>query len=318
MKKIYKQFLVIILIILLFIMFDIGFYNLITKRFINKYGYNMQEKSIELKKYLPFDKDSLIVHLNTSFSIKENMPVLDGATALFPVYSSFMESIYPEGSSKFENGDFTSESYLQKRGTTGAYKALVDKKADIIFCAKPSDEQIEYANSNGVEFEMVPIGSEAFVFIVNSNNRIDNLSIEQIKGIYTGKYTNWSELGGDNALISPLQRSNGSGSQTAMLSFMNGENMVSTSNIFLGKSIGYSFRYYINDVVADGNLKILSLNGVYPNEENIRNKSYPIVDNFYAIYRKNDTNENIPQIIEWILSNEGQRIVNETGYIGVN
>ena len=62
---------------------------------------------------------------------------------------------------------------------------------------------------------------------------------------------------------------------------------------------------------------MLSLNGIYPSTENIKNGSYPIVAEFYAIYRKDNENENIPILIDWILSEEGQMIIEQTGYVGI-
>ena len=102
-----------------------------------------------------------------------------------------------------------------------------------------------------------------------------------------------------------------------MIAFMNGEKIVKTKNRFIGKSIGYSFRYYVNDIVSDGNLKMLSVDGIYPNIENIKSNTYPITDNFYAVYRKDDSNENIKKVIDWVISDEGQEIINETGYVGI-
>lgn len=84
-----------------------------------------------------------------------------------------------------------------------------------------------------------------------------------------------------------------------------------------GASIGFSFRYYLNDIVGNEAVKLLSLNGVYPNAENIRNGSYPIIAEFYAIYRADNPNENIPILIDWILSEEGQTIIEESGYVGI-
>lgn len=88
-------------------------------------------------------------------------------------------------------------------------------------------------------------------------------------------------------------------------------------NSFLGSSIGFSFRFYVEGIVEDGGVKMLSLNGVYPDKENVKNGSYPVVSNFYAVYRKDNKNENIPLLIDWMLSEEGQEIVEGSGYAGV-
>ncbi len=316
MKKLRHQIFIITLLVLTFAVFDIGIYNVFTKRCINDYSDGLKAKSVELDEYLPFDESSKIVKINSEFKLTENLPVIDGAAALYPVFSAFVNAVYPESSCSFDGESFTPESALQYTNTRGAYKAVADGTADIVLCASPSEEQLAYAKEKGAELEFVPIGCEAFVFIVNKENSVDNLTAEQVRGIYSGKYKNWSEVGGKNTLIAPLQRNEGSGSQTAMLSFMNGEKIKVRNNVF-GKAIGFSFRYYVEGIVEDGNIKMLSLNGVYPNAENIRNKTYPVVSEFYAVYRKDNDNENIKPLIDWMLSEEGQKIVEESGYVGI-
>lgn len=316
-NKLIKQIAIIFVIILGFLLLNYSFYNLITKNYINRYGEGMQEKSIDISTYLPFKEDSLIVHEISNVKIVYNIPQMDGATALYPIYSAYVETLYPKESVKYDGKDFLKESKIQKTGTTVAYQKVIDGETDIIFCAKPSKKQLEYAESKNVELELVPIGKEAFVFIVNKNNKVNNLSIEQIKDIYTKKIVNWNQVGGENKPIIALQRSEGSGSQTAMLSFMNGTQMKKSFQSIIGKKIGYSFRYYVESIVSDGNIKMLSLNGIEPSIENIRNDTYPIVDNFYMIYRKDNTNENIQTIKEFILSEKGQKIIEDTGYVSI-
>lgn len=317
MKKLSYQIFIIAVLVITFVIFDIGIYNVFTKRCINDYSEGLKAKSVELGEYLPFDENSKIVKINSELKLTENLPVIDGAAALYPVFSAFVNAVYPETSCSFDGESFTPESALQYTNTRGAYKAVVDGTADIVLCASPSEDQLAYAKEKGVELEFVPIGCEAFVFIVNKENSVDNLTVEQVRGIYSGKYKNWSEIGGENSLIAALQRNESSGSQTAMLSFMNGEEIKAKNSVF-GRTIGFSFRYYVEGIVEDGNIKMLSLNGVYPNAENIRNKTYPIVGEFYAIYRKDNDNENIPLLIDWMLSEEGRKIVEESGYVGIN
>lgn len=315
--KLIKQLALIVLIIALFTAFDLSVYNLITKRYINNTNEEMQAKSIELSKYLPFDPDSQIVSIDGSLSLTENLPVVDGAAALYPVFSAFVNAVYPPESVSFNGTDFAPESALQYHNTRGAYKAVVDGTADIVFCAAPSDEQLSYAEEKGVELVFTPVGCEAFVFIVNKDNPVDNLTTEQVKALYSGEIRNWSEVGGDNCAVDVITRNKGSGSQTAMENFMDGAEIRKNPLGFTGRAIGFSFRYYVEGIVENGGVKMLSLNGAYPDRENIRNGSYPIVSNFYAVYRKDNPNPNTEQFIEWILSPEGQQIVEESGYSAV-
>ena len=100
--KLKKQIIIILLIIIGFILFDYGFYTIFTKNFVNNYGKSMQEKSINIEAYLPFKEDSLIVHESSDRKIIENVPVIDGATALYPVYSAYVEALYPKESVEFD------------------------------------------------------------------------------------------------------------------------------------------------------------------------------------------------------------------------
>ncbi len=317
MKKTGGQILCMIALVAVFVLFDVTIYRVFTRRCMSNYSEGLQAKSVELDEYLPFEENSKIVKRKSSLQLSGDLPVLDGAAALYPVYSAFLNATYPEGSCRFDGENFTSDSCLQMNNTRGAYQAVVDGTVDIAVCAKPSEEQLAYAEEKGVSLEMVPIGSEAFVFLVNAKNPVDSLTVDQVRGIYSGKYKNWSELGGEDKRIGALQRNEGSGSQTAMVSFMDGVPMKTDYDSSLGSAIGFSFRFYVEGIVEDGGVKMLSLNGIYPDKENIKNGTYPVVSNFYAVYRSDNRNENIPVLLDWMLSEEGQQIVEESGYVGV-
>ncbi len=310
-----KQILILVSIVLAFALLDVGIYEGLTKRYFNSTNKEMQAKSIEVSKYLPFENDSEIVKFDSKNKLTGDLPTVDGAAALYLVFSAFVNAVYPKESVEFDGENFTDKSKLHYTNTRGAYKAVVDGEADIIFCAKPSEEQKQYAKDKNVELEYVPIGREAFVFIVNANNPVDNLTVEQVRGIYSGKYKKWSEFGGEDYYIEPIQRNAGSGSQTSMIAFMNGEEMKYSVLGFMGKPIGFSFRYYVEGLVANGKIKMLSLNGVYPDKENIANGKYPVASNFFAVYDKNNENLNVKKFIEWILSDEGQDIIEKSGYV---
>lgn len=194
---------------------------------------------------------------------------------------------------------------------------MVDGDADLIFCAKPSQEQLDYAASRGVTLELVPIGYEAFVFIVNKDNPVENLTTGQVRDIYAGKITNWSDVGGEKRHIDAVQRNSGSGSQTAMENFMGDTQMKRNLIGFDGSAIGFSFRYYVEGLVGNSQVKMIALDGVYPDKKNISTGKYPIIANLYAVYNKDNENENIQKLMEWILSEEGQTVVEECGYVGL-
>lgn len=300
-----------------FVIIDLTIFGLFTSLVLPSGSAVMRAKSIELGEYLPFEKNSKIIKKNDNLSLTGEKPIIDSAAALYPISSSFVNAIYNKEDVEFINDNFTSSSKLQMNNTRNCYKGIVDGNIDIGLLAKPSSQQLEYASKNNVELILEPIGYESFVFLVNKNNPINSLTIEQVKGIYSGKYTNWSELGGYNKEIIPLQRNESSGSQTAFLSFMNGEKTISKSLNIFGSAIGYSFRYYVEDVVKNGNVKMISLNNVYPNKENIQNKSYPIVSSFYAVHSSKNTNPNVKKVVDWMKLDVAQEIINEVGYVGL-
>lgn len=323
-----KQILLILLVVGVFAAFNLSVYLLLTQRLSNNFSDATQAKMIDVGAYLPHEVDSDLVRIDASLKLTENLPVLDGAAALVPVYAAFVDAVYPVGSVTYEGGVFSDDNFygenfavdskMQYKNTVRGYRAVVDGTTDILFCAAPSAEQEKYAEEQGVELVYVPIGLEAFVFFVNEHNPVDNLTTEQIRGIYAGEYINWAEVGGANRVINPVTRLSGSGSQSAMDAFM-GEREIAMKSPFaiIGASIGFSFRYYMDGIVENEDVKMLSLNGVYPNAENIQNGSYPIIAEFYAIYRSDNTNENIPVLIDWILSEEGQTIIEDTGYVRI-
>jgi len=324
-----KQLSVLVLIIAIFAAFNLSIYFVLTRRLANNFSDTSQAKMIDVAAYLPHNPDSNLVRIDSSLKLTDNLPVLDGAAALVPVYAAFVDNVYPEGSVTFEGGVFSDDNFygenfapdskMQYKNTVRGYEAIVDGTTDILFCAAPSADQKKYAEEKGVELVYVPVGLEGFVFFVNEDNPVDNLTVEQVRGIYSGEYTNWKDVGGSNRVINPVTRLTGSGSQSAMDSFMKGQEIKGKSPFALtGGSIGFSFRYYMDDMVGNENVKMLSLNGVYPSAENIKNGTYPIIAQFYAIYRADNTNENIPVLIDWILSEEGQKIIEETGYVSIN
>ena len=325
-KLLFRQILILLLVAALFLGFNGSLYMLLTRRLGNNFSDSAQPKMVDVGRYLPFEAGSDLPKIDTGFRLEGDLPVLDGAAALVPVYAAVIDAVYPEGSVTYEGGVFSDDNYygenfapdskMQYRNTVRGYKAVVDGDADILFCAAPSEEQKAYAAEKGVELIYEPIGLEAFVFFVNGQNPVEGLTTAQVRDIYGGKIQNWKDVGGPDRSINPVTRLQGSGSQTVMDAFMGDSAIGGKSPLALfGASIGYSFRFYLMDMVGDADVKVLSLNGVYPDRETIRSGAYPIVARFYAVYRADDPNENVRKLIDWILSPEGQSLIEATGYV---
>ena len=296
--------------------------------------------NIILRNYQPFTEFNKTARLSETATLKleHDLPKIDGATALYPLYAAFVQAIYPEGDYFYQSrGNFTTyeEPLVGASTTASAYNRLIEGKVDIIFCAKPSIEQTEMVRNNGMEFIMIPIGSEAFVFFINVKNPVSNISTDDIIGIYSGRITNWSKLGGNRSEIRAYQRTKNSGSQTMLESIMGEEKLINSKTenelTFMldiinrtadyrnyRNALGFSFLFYTTQMVQNNNIKLLSINNILPTKETIQNGTYPYCDNFYAIILNNNTdNENINLFIKWILSEQGQYLVEKTGYVPI-
>mgnify|MGYP001132589406 CR=1 FL=1 len=284
--------------------------------------------NIAVYEYLPFDDDSKIVKTDSkTLKLTENLPRIDGAAALFPVYSAFVNAVYPN-TTELHDGVF------EYNNTPEGYRLLAEKETDIFIGVYPSDEQIAYAEKKQTAFEYTPIGNEAFVFFVHKDNPITNLTAEQIRDIYSGKITNWKDVGGRNEKIAAFQRNEGSGSQSMLKRFMGDTPIMDAptemvNDLMAGiieqvadyksktNSIGFSFRYYVEGIIKNPDIKMISIDGAAPTSENIRNGIYPVVTPIYAVTYKENENKNVDKLLDWILSEEGQSIINETGYVGI-
>lgn len=289
-------------------------------------------RGIDLYTYEPFNDQEAIARLDGEASYQMQEPLrLDGATALYPVYAAFVEAVYPEGDYD-PHGEPGSE--VVSTQTDEAYQRLVTNETDMIFAAGPSEDQERFADEYGVEFKLTPIGKEAFVFFTHADNSVESLTVEEVQQIYAGEVTNWEEVGGNEAYIRAFQRLEGSGSQTALLQLMDGKPLMDPPQEDVQEgmggiiqeashyrnhrtALGYSFRFYTQEMADSGDIDLLELNGVPPEEETIRDGTYPVTDHFYAVTRISDHGETEEAFLDWILSEEGQYLIEKSGYITV-
>ena len=263
---------------------------------------------------------------------KENLPRIDASLATQPLVSEAVKNF---------TGEDISDEDLKYSNTHPGYIALIDGTKDIIVVTEPSEEELAYANKKGVELEVTPVVKEGFVFYVNGKNKVNSLTLSQIQDIYTGKITNWNEVGGDDEKIVAYQRPVNSGSQTGILSLVMGNkklmnpvnNVIQTMEGIItavadykdGKgSIGYSYYYYatamhnlINENSENG-VKLLGMDGVVPSYDTIKDESYPIKTNYYIVTRKDEPKDSqASKLKEALLSARGQLVAKEAGYVPV-
>ena len=203
---------------------------------------------------------------------------------------------------------------------------------DIVIGTGPNADERRAAEDAGRELVMVPVCYDAFVFLVNSENPVDELTADQIRQIYSGTIRLWGEVGGEEALpIAAYQRPHGSGSQTAMEELvMQGWNLTAAEANMISdgmsdliaqigsydnakEALGYSYLYYVNGLYKSGDVKVLTVDGAAPTDGNLQNGTYPFTVYYYAVYEKG--NETAEQFVNWMISDEGQACVKQAGYV---
>lgn len=287
--------------------------------------------------YNYFTSDNTDVSVNeeqksTLFTL-DNYPKVDASLATQPLTDAFAAAFTGEKN--------IPDDWYGYTNTHPAYLRLIDKEVDVIVVTEPSEDELKYAKDKGVELEVTPVVREGFVFYVNANNPVNSLSLAQIKKIYSGKTVNWNEVGGNAGAIRPFQRPANSGSQTGMLSLVMKdtklmtplkEDLVETMESIINlvadydngeNAIGYSYYYYATtifetiDEEISNKIKLLAVDGVKPSNETIKNGEYTLNTAYYIVTRKGDTSEDAQKLVNAMLSEEGQRVAEEAGYVGV-
>ncbi|MDR0490428.1 MAG: substrate-binding domain-containing protein, partial [Oscillospiraceae bacterium] len=250
---------------------------------------------------------------------------LDGSTVTLPLSRAIM-------CGQLGVAPAIAGAIISHNQTDAATKKVIDGTKELALVTYPSDENLANARNQGIKLAIIPIVNDAFVFMVNEANPVSDLTIQQIKDIYSGRITNWSELGGEDMPIIPLQRNAESGSQSGMLSFMGDTGiMVPYMDAQVVKemgmlielvneepgAIGYSYYYYASNMYLS-HAKLLCINGYPPTNANITSGIYPIVTQYYAVFRNSAPEGGFARTVtEYILSMKGQEIVEREGYVKI-
>lgn len=303
----------------------------------------VDDRYLQISRYHPFSESTEAVTLPEESTLQ--LPFeeasslrIDGATALYPVYASFARNAFDPSTEYYTWGEDRAYT-LDCSGTNWAYESLIKGDVDVIFCAAPSKLQLDSAAKAGLELHLTPIGREAFVFFVNSKNPVTGLTVAEIQRIYTGEITNWKDVGGKNQKIRAYQRNEGSGSQTALQSLMAGLPLMEPEreeviDVMIGiieqvaayrnydGALGFTFRFYSNEMVGNNQIRLLALNGVTPTKDTIRDGSYPVSSYFYAVTASpigqpapEETNPTLEVFLDWCTGPQGQWLVEEVGYV---
>jgi len=216
-------------------------------------------------------------------------------------------------------------------GSGTGIAALINGTTDI--CAssrpmKPSEREKLKARYNtlGVEIKTARDGLSIYF---HESNPVKELTLQQVKDIYTGKITNWKELGGNDSRIIVYGRENSSGTYVYFKdNILGGADFVSSMQSLPGtaavvnavskdrNAIGFGGAAYAVGV-KDAAIKVDAKSKAFlPTPENIKSGDYPIA-RFLYMYTRTRPSGDIKNFIDWILSQEGQSIVNEVGYFPV-
>ncbi|MBQ1482796.1 MAG: substrate-binding domain-containing protein [Erysipelotrichaceae bacterium] len=360
--KIFKKILLAILILFIVLLSGgwLFFHHMQTQKekymghgFEYMHGYS----STDFTGYHVYDDEKLF-HLDHEASLRineeENMPVLDGAEACYPLYAAIAKAVYKD------IGDIETDALKQAEAsrdqkpavydkekmdvlfnngkivtftnTLQGYERLTNREVDLFFGARPSAHQREMASDKHEQILSMPIGKEAFVFFTEKDNPVDGLSSEQLRAIYHGDIVNWKEVGGKNEKIVAFQRPEDSGSQAMMKWFMGDVSLKEPKTFeYIGGmgdvikkvaqyhnekgAIGYTFRYFLTQLQAEQDVKILSIDGIEPSDENIADGSYPATVPLVCAYLVSNEDPYVRQMISFLLSDDGQKIIEGTGYV---
>ena len=244
--------------------------------------------------------------------------ILNGSTTVFPIAQRAAEVFM----SKYSNINVS----VRGTGSGNGIASLINGTCDIADASRPmTADEIKLAKSKGIEpFENI-IAKDAIAIVVNLDNPISEISRAQLKKIYTGEITNWKELGGPDMKIVPITRDSSSGTfeifeekvlgkgvEMVSTAVVQGSNQAIKTTVEKTKgAIGYIGLGYV-----DSSVKVLKYDGVVPSKETVLSGEYEISRPLF-MYTDGEPQGAVKKFIDFVMSPEGQTIVEQVGYIAV-
>lgn len=250
---------------------------------------------------------------NNTASSKDTTTIsISGSTSVGPLMEKIQEK-YEE-----ENNNVTLE--IQQNGSGAGIKDVISGISEIGMSSRElKDEEKGSVQGTTVAYDGIAL-------LVNPENPVKNISLEDVKKIYTGEITNWKEIGGDDAPIVVVSREEGSGTRDAFQEIVgyeseellkdatisDGSGAVKTTVAGNKNAIGFaSFEYIDNTVSA------LNINDVEPTADNVKSGDYKLSRPFILVTKEDSLTENGQKLINFVLSAEGQQIVEENKLITI-
>ena len=249
-----------------------------------------------------------------SASQDSNKVTISGSTSVGPV----VEVLGEDFSAKNEGISVE----VQQIGSSAGIKNAIEGTSQIGMASRDlKDEE----KASGLKETQIAI--DGIAVITNKNNEVKDLTLEQVKDIYTGKITNWKEVGGKDAPIVVVSREDGSGTRDGFQENVGFESEELTKDAQISdgsgniksivegneNSIGYISFGYVDDKVNS-----LTIDGVELTVENVKDNKYAIARPFLLVNKEDKISEEGTKFIEFILSEEGQKIVEDKGFISIN
>lgn len=246
---------------------------------------------------------------------KGGQVVITGSTTVLPITQACAEAFMD----KYPNIDVT----VRGGGSGVGIAALIDGTCDIAMSSREiKTKEISNARSKGITPKDHIIAWDGLAIIVNVDVPIINLTMAQLKDIYSGKIKNWKDVGGPNKNIVAVSRDVASGTfevfkeKVLLGGSMRDDALKLASNQAVlttisstPYSIGYVGLGYVTNEV-----KTVKVDGVAPSKESARNKTYPIVRSLH-LYTDGEPKGDTKKFIDFVLSPDGQKIVDETGFV---
>jgi phosphate transport system substrate-binding protein len=221
-------------------------------------------------------------------------------------------------------------------GSGTGIAALINKQTDIANASRPmSDKEKQDAESNGVDATETTVALDGLSVVVNPSNPVSELSIPQLSDIYSGKISNWKDVGGNDATIVVLARDTNSGTHVFfkehVVQYENKELEYGSDVQFMAatqagfdevaqneNAIMYGGLGYVTDEVKPlGIKKDASSPAVHASIETVKSGEYPVARPLF-VYTNGEPSGLLRAYIDWILSDGGQAVVEELEFVPIN
>lgn len=242
-----------------------------------------------------------LIFLSTSSS--SNIEIV-GSTSVQPVAEKLAE--------EYNNQNPDVKINVQGGGSSVGIKSTQDGTADI----GTSSKSLKNDEKQGLtEYEL---GKDGIVIAVNNKNTVSDLTQEQLKDIFSGKITNWKQVGGSDAKINLITREDGSGTLDAFESIVMGDTKMSSNAVVQSstEAVKQSVKQdpnaigFVSYAHMSSDVKALSIDGIAPSEETIADATYKLQRPFLLLVKGTPTGE-VKKFIDWVMSKEGTKILSE-------